>query len=359
MQKRTTITILVCLGAIVIAMTMLYWTSPISEDLKPSTFSRTFAKVKITQEAILEPDDRDLYFAGADEDNIYLGHYRMPYLLIKCDKRLQQSEEIGLKMHGVDSVRNPGQFKTIVDPPYFYMANGVMPILLRGKIGDWKAEPFIPYDEYYFTSVVPITPSTFALTSFSTYQKGLQLALLNALDTPHFKFNFELLKQQQDGLFSVYGYTLPYKQEKKIVYVYTYRNEYLIIDSTLENHQIKNTIDTFSVAPIRVGSYDHNTQHTLSTPPNIVNGPSCISENSLYIQSTSLAKNEDPVDFMNASTIDVYDLKKGKYSFSIHIPNLNGTSLSDFRVIEDHIYAIYGNSIVLFSFPKLKTFTRV
>jgi hypothetical protein len=348
MQRTTTITILVCLGAIVIAMTMLYWTSPISEEIKPYPFSRSFANATITQEAIIEPDEKNLYFAGTDEGNIYFGHHRMPYMLIKCSKDLKHSEKIGLKMKGVDSVRSLDQFKIIVEPPYFYIANGMMPILVRGNIGHWIADTIVTKKDYYFTDVVPITSTTFALRSFSEYQNGLQLALLNRLDTPRFKFNFNLLTQQQDGLFSVYGYIIPYKQENKIIYVYTYRNQYLVIDSNMQNHQIKNTIDSFSIAPIRVGSYNQNSQHALSSPGNVVNGASCVYKNNLYIKSTLLAKNEDVATFMNSSTIDVYDLKKGEYAFSFHIPNLNNNKFTDFRIVDDYIYVILKNKIAKF-----------
>jgi hypothetical protein len=173
--------------------------------------------------------------------------------------------------------------------------------------------------------------------------------LLNEIDTPHFNFNFNLLKQQQqDGLFSVHGQMLPYKQKNKIIYVYTYRNQYLVIDSNLKNHQTNQTIDTFSIAPIKVGSYDNNTRHTLSTPQNIVNGASCVAGKFLYIKSNLLAKNEDAATFVKSSTIDVYDLEQGKYTFSFHLPRLNQKGFSEIRVVKDNIYVTYGNKIAVY-----------
>jgi hypothetical protein len=193
------------------------------------------------------------------------------------------------------------------------------------------------------------------LRSFSAYQKGFQLALLNEIDTPHFNFNFELLKQQrQDGLFSVHGHMLPYKQKNKIVYVYTYRNQYLVIDDDLTKHQINQTIDTFSIAPIKVGSYNNNTEHTLSTPQNVINGASCVGDNFLYIKSNLLAKNEDVATFTKSSTIDVYDLEQGKYAFSFHIPRLNQKSPSEMRVINDNIYALYENTLAVYKISHKK-----
>ena len=45
------------------------------------------------------------------------------------------------------------RIKIYVEPPYFYVADGTVPVIFKGKTKDWKAEKF-SYEDAFFNQYV-------------------------------------------------------------------------------------------------------------------------------------------------------------------------------------------------------------
>ncbi|SEM22257.1 hypothetical protein SAMN05216436_102278 [bacterium A37T11] len=128
-----------------------------------------------------------------------------------------------------------------------------------------------------------------------------------------------LLRGQQDDFFTTLGSLLVDPMHNKVVYVYLYRNEFMVLDTGLNLQYRARTIDTISQAKIKTAVLDKNTL-TLASPPLMVNEQGVLQWPYLYIHSCILAANEDPDVFDRHRVIDVYDLNdRGRYCFSFYL----------------------------------------
>ena len=205
----------------------------------------------------------------------------------------------------------------------------------------------MPDSGYYFVEAIPLSPSTFAIKSYNTFNKGYELAK-RTVSPPYINFNFDLLQKQIDGVFCVDGKIHYSKDLNKIVYLYTYRNEYIVADTNLNLLYRSHTIDTFSRARIKVANVNSDGTSMLGAPPLLVNGKSCVAGNKLYIQSPLLSRNENIADFESSSVIDVYNLDDGYYSYSFYIPMFKNDKFKDFQVNGNLIVTIFNDHLVLY-----------
>src|SRR5690606_19477975 len=87
------------------------------------------------------------YLAGADGKNFYLGNYNAPLYLKAISKDLKTANEVRIE---IDNYNLP--FKRVrikVQPSLFFVGDGTVPILFRGKTKDWKAQTFSYKDAYF------------------------------------------------------------------------------------------------------------------------------------------------------------------------------------------------------------------
>src|SRR5205814_1160866 len=101
------------------------------------------------------------------------------------------------------------------------------------------------------------------------------------------------------------------------------------------------TIDTTSHARIKVSQIESKNMDTLSAPPVTVNKGGCVSGDYIFINSGLLSNNEEKKGFDRCSVIDVYNLKNGEYRFSFYLPDYDKKKISDFRVFNKTLVAIY------------------
>jgi hypothetical protein len=156
----------------------------------------------------------------------------------------------------------------------------------------------------------------------------------------------KVIEKQLDGFLSTDGMMFYDTTLSKFVYLYFYRNQFLILDSNLQLLQKARTIDTVSQAQIRIHNFKDGTLSTFDAPPLIVNRKACVWKGLLFIHSGLLADNEDRKMFSNHSIIDIYDLRTGKYLYSFYIPRAGKYKVDDFQVFDSLIISIQGHYIV-------------
>ncbi|MCD9019954.1 hypothetical protein [Parachryseolinea silvisoli] len=332
---------------VAIGFCALYVSSPLSTELTPSSFNRSFKnKNYLEYNSHIDLDNAFYYISGVDKNSIYLSNYKKPFTLVQIDHLLKQFKTIKLKTTRLDSIFEPRNFRTTIDSPNIFMTHGTMPIILRGDLKNHTVSPFMSDKNIFFTEARPITDSTFALLSYSAKSKALQLGFLDISSDTKLTFRYGLLKTKSDETFSVYGTILLSTDKNKIIYIYTYKNEILIADTKLQNEYILNTIDTFKTPPITVSKVSDKSKFMLSSPQILVNGISCTSGDYIYIRSNLLAKNENKKNFIDNSTIDVYNVSSKKYEFSFYIPKHNSKEFIDYKIINEKIYALYEDRMI-------------
>ncbi len=250
--------------------------------------------------------------------------------------RLLLPEFSSIKSYGLD---------VQIDSPFFYVTDGAIPFIYKGKVADWSASRVL-FDSAYFLDIIALNGSGFVTRSYSN-RAGRALLTRISTEEPKLTLHPEILEKQVDGLFCTDGMLHYDKTSDLLVYLYYYRNQFIVMDSLLNIHYRGNTIDTFRVAQVEIKSLSRSghTSRRLSGPPPYVNKNSATSAGKLFVHSMVAAKNEDMNEFRDASVIDVYDLLSGEYRFSFYIYHRDGEKIKSFHVTDYHLYAIYDHYI--------------
>jgi hypothetical protein len=287
------------------------------------------------------------YIAGATHDHIYLANVTaLLHLFVLNTKEkdstglaLMDTSEITLKIKNLEHLkfRRP---RISVNAPYFYILDGVMPSLYRGTLNEWEADSFMFDKAAYFLDGVPMNATSFAIKAISSLTNEHVLGKIKA-DSPYVKFTPGILQKQVDGRFCTDGMLHYDNATGKAIYLYYYRNQYMVMDTSMNLLYRGNTIDTVSHAQISGDTISSESSYTMGSPPVTVNEVSCVSNGLLFVKSPLLSKNEEEGIFKLQSVVDVYDLKNGTYKFSFYIPKFNGKSFRDFKVAGDKLFVLY------------------
>jgi hypothetical protein len=281
------------------------------------------------------------YIAGYKGGELYLGNNTAPLLVYKLNTQLTDGQKIQIK---VDSIqfKKIGNYKLSVDSSKFYLFNGLSRSVLTGTTDEWKGE-IESLNTPFFAQVAPIGNHSlvFRMISHRTGNNSLRKESRNKrlID------NETILEKQVDGLFCTEG-NLQYNDKlKQLVYVYYYRNQILLIDTNLNLIKKIKTIDPIDSAKFTIDTLRSSNVVTFSSPPLFVNPGSSLWGQYIFIQSKVMGKGEDEVLFTNSTVIDIYDLQKGTYLYSLYLPNLNHVPIRQFRVIDGYIFTMHDHSI--------------
>jgi uncharacterized membrane protein YphA (DoxX/SURF4 family) len=289
------------------------------------------------------------YFAGAANDEIYLGNYTAPLLVTSLDTVLQKRKEFKIHPNRTNFLFQSVQVRVL--PPNFYLIDGSVPVIFKGNIKDWNA--YVKWNgATTFSHYQLIDSLTLAFRSNNTIKGESELGSLYFGSKPRTRFNADLLQKQIDGIFDVDG-TLHYDIDlQKLVYVYLYRNQFTVADQTLNLNYRGKTIDTISKAQIKVVNVVSRQERKLTTPPLIVNKTSAVCENLLFVNSALLGKYEPSEMWKEASIIDIYNLNTNSYQGSFYVYNIKKEKLKNFFVRDNNFYGFIGQHLVHYKLSK-------
>ena len=305
--------------------------------------TRRFPHSPITQEAIADLKFNSFYIAGADSAHIYLGNLTAPLRVTILNKKLIRTQQGIINLNRKDLPFRA--VKVSVAAPYFFVTDGTVPCVFRGKTTDWKAQMVYKEGEY-FTTALAVDSSSIAVV---TNSKITGENILGVIQTGYNKktiLNPDILQKQFDGVFDTDGQLLFSKGMNKIVYLYAYRNQFTIADKNLRIIGRGNTIDTITQAKLSIAKDKKHKQRKFSKPPLFVNKRSAVYKNLLFVNSAVPGLYEDDRMWERTSIIDVYDLSRKSYLLSFTIINLNDQKIKEFLVYGDQLYVMIGNKII-------------
>jgi hypothetical protein len=288
------------------------------------------------------------YFAGAVNGKVYLGNVTAPLLLTETDTLLKSKKEIVITL---SSINFPFRSLNIqVYSKYFLASDGTVPVIFRGKTGQWKATQ-IPGIKYAFSN--PVFTDSIS-TAFRTHKENLESVLATATFTSNrVKRNPALLQKQIDGRFDTDGVLNYDPYTNQLVYIYYYRNQYIVADSKLNLIHRGNTIDTTTKANIKVAFIKDRNEKKFSAPPMTVNKNAYVYKGLLFVNSALMGKYESDKMWKQASIVDVYDYKNRSYVVSFYVYNIDGDRLTDFAIQGNNFYGIVGSHLVSYKMSHL------
>lgn len=323
----------------------------ISDDImaKENPFIRRFDQYAITKIDETSLQNSSFYLAGVENGKIYLGNYSAPLQIIAIDTSLKKKEH-----HTIQLDRDDFPFRSAevrIQAPYFYVYDGMVPVIYKGKISDWKAG-IIYNGNHFFTKTVVMNPDRIAfcgqkkntgenLMGTFYFDKGINVT-----------FSPNILEKQIDGIFDTDG-TLQYSKElKNFVYTYHYRNQYIVANDSLSVIYRGNTIDTTTRAKLKVVRIKLSGDTKLAAPPYMVNKKTALQNNLLFVNSALKGRFENEEVWDQASVIDVYDISKKEYLSSFYIYDSGKLKMKYFLVTDSNLYAISGQLLQKYSLGK-------
>jgi hypothetical protein len=313
---------------------------------KRNPFIRQFPPhTLIAKDSIDLQREEKFYVSGCSHSNLFLTNRNdLLNLLVFPISDLADSSSIQLHVNDHSGIKF-WQPEVKIDSPYFFITDGVSPVIFRGRFGDSASR--YPYDSVYFSNIVPITNNSFAIKSLSAANREYQLGK-QSLDVPHTKMSALILEKQVDGRFCVDGSMLFNKANNCLIYVYHYRNQFIMIDTNMNVLSRSNTIDTVTKAQIKVGVIESQKALTMLAPPLVVNRKMATYGNLIFINSNLLSQNEDFSLFKNSSVVDVYNLKSGNYKLSFYIPDHRGKKVSSINVTRNALIAFFDDHLKVY-----------
>ncbi|RYG04871.1 MAG: hypothetical protein EOO02_05105 [Chitinophagaceae bacterium] len=288
------------------------------------------------------------YIAGSGKEKIYLGNYSASLHLLTVSNNLTDTTESTLSMPSGEQYAWKLS-RLLVDSNRIILAEGTTPKLYTGNLENLSMQQFLP-KSCFFTVLEDVSPVSFIARSIYVDPNGEKRNVLAKLmaDTPFVKIANTLLTKQADGIFCTDG-TMDYDKETgKLVYLYHYRNEFIVLDSNLNKIYSGRTIDTNSIAKIKVAETSKGVSK-FSAPPAYVNSRVRVTDSKIFVLSSLIADNENQKVIEDNDIIDIYSLNDGKYLSTIYVPVEKDDRIIDFIIKDKKLYALKDKSLVQYS----------
>jgi hypothetical protein len=292
----------------------------------------------------MDIDYNSYYIAGEGSGYVFLGNKTAPFNVLVVDSALEAKREYKISLpKGNFPFCSP---RLTVRPPYFYVWDGSAALVFRGLIVDWNAKLWNS-NTAYFNAFDPISPDKVVVRAISSERKENVLGILSVDSTPRLQL-FPVLEKQLDGIFDTHGTMLYNSKRKKIIYTYSFKNEYLVADERFMKRHVSHTIDTFSKVRIKVKHVASTKASNLASPGYVVNSMAKTFGDYLFVKSEIMGNYETKEMWRESSIIDVYDINSYSYRFSFYLTDIKNLKMSDFILNNDRAFVLTGKYLSSF-----------
>lgn len=285
------------------------------------------------------------YIAGVDKDKVFISDKRDPLKIIEIN--IRSKKELIHRITTNEPERRFRALRAYIQPPYFYLSDGLEAFALIGTITDWKATLWIDQLAYY-NAFVPLDAQRAAIRALDGKKNENIIGVMHRGDSTRVDFNPSLLDKQIDGVFDTDGKLLFNQKHQRLIYVYTYRNQYLLTDPELKSKVIGHTIDTTTKARIKVAYVKNQHISKIASPGWVVNKNATTEGDYLYVHSKLLGQFEHKDTWAQSSVIDVYNIMERTYLFSFYLYDKKGHKISEFVIDGGHAYTIAGTTLTVY-----------
>lgn len=311
---------------------------------KENNFTRRFLMIPTIASKTIDLDHSAFYFAGSDNHHIYLGNTILPQNLLIIDSSLGQKTNTK-----IDLEMKKYHFKKIeikVNSPYYYIYDGTVPVIYQGKLGV-SSNNLISYNDAFFNQMEVINDSKIVICTQSSKTKNLILGqiLINRSGKNKVSLFSGLLEKQLDGVFDSDGQLSYDPITESVNYIYTYRNQFLVMDPLMQLKNRLSTIDTTKTAQIQVTPLSDG-RYKMSKPAIKVNGNAFSYKGLLFNPAQLRGKNESLKKWNENKVIDIYRTDSQNYIGSMYIEDVDKSSITGMRITDKHLYVIAGKKLI-------------
>lgn len=319
-----------------------------SEDVmhRKNPFIRRYIRRSVELVHSVDLKFNSYYFSGYTQGNVYLGNYTDPLRMLSIDSSFKPLK--GVEIDFKNSNLPFRLVKVLVRGNYFFLTDGSVPRIFRGRIDNWKITEELK-GVPNFTQVEPIGSTSIVFRNNTGEGAAHILGTFNSNQSPKMKYLPALLQKQIDGIFDTDGMLLFNAELGRIVYVYFYRNEIIVTDKNGALQQRQYTIDTITRATIKVAYLKKGAQRKIAAPAAVVNANTTTKNNLLFVESKIPGLYEDDDMWKQAAIIDVYNLKKNTYVLSFPIFGVQENKLQSLFVTSTHLYVILGTKLKIYA----------
>lgn len=327
-----------------VCMVLLFLTSDhiIKED---NNFIRRFPQHPIAEVGSYNLKVNSYYFAGYDNGKLFLGNSTAPFLITSIKDILNDKRQMYIQAANVNGLFTAPKIK--VKGSFYYLFDGTVPVIYRGLLGSSSGKS-ISENEAYFNEMLVLDSTRFAVRTIASYPKHFVLGLINTKLTPHFMLRDGLIDKKVQSLFESDGRLILDPISHQIIYIYSYRNKFEVMDSLLNHRNQFHTVDTTSVVKLKVKTLKNGNKRLLTPPPK-VNKLAFAYNGVLFIESGIIGKYESNEAWKKASVIDMYDTTHQFYLGSFYIYRHGDEHLSDFLISGKSLFTIAGSSLTRYS----------
>lgn len=318
---------------------------------KENNFIRRFGQHPIRDEKALDLGVNSYYFAGMADGQVYLGNVTAPLVLTSIDTALTTKKAVKIKLD--DATHSFRFIQVQVKPPHFYLYDGTVPVIYRGLLGNSLVHT-ISIEDCYFSQLQVIDSICFAFRAQSSQTKSWVLGTLDLERAPKVKLNHRLLEKQVDGMFDTDGQLLQDDGSGDLVYIYAYRNRFLVMDRELNLLRKLHTIDTITRAKVQVRSLSDG-RHKMDAPPLQVNKTSVVHGQVLFNASMLMGKFESREQWRQAVAVDMYRTGNQEYLGSFYVYHRGKNRMVRMFATDKHLFVLSGNEIVRYRFAQSVT----
>lgn len=309
-----------------------------------NNFTRRFLMHPVLKIKSMNLDNDSFYFAGAKNEELYLANRSLPQNILAIDSLLNK-----VKHTKIDLELGKYPYKKIeikVKDHSYYIYDGNVPIILKGKLGDAQNK-VISLNDAFFNQLEIIDSNKIAIRTLSSKTNNLTLGtiFINYNVKNQVTLHPDILEKQLDGFFDSDGYLSSDPKTSTVSYIYSYRNQFLVMNHSMQLIHRWRTIDTTKIAQIKVSPLS-NGKSKMSKPALKVNGHAIVYRGLLFNPAQLRGKHESLNRWKESKVIDIYNTMSKEYIGSMYIDNIQNNSMSDFRVTDEHLYAIVGNQLV-------------
>lgn len=306
-------------------------------------FIRRFIQGSATKIAEVDLKSNSQYFAGVDNSTIYVGDNKAPLHITAFDTILKVKHQYKIQLERENFPFSAVQVRVI--PPYFYLMDGTVPVIYRGNIANWKAKLIMHSNNYYFSKAEIIAPDKIVFRAQELKSRNNVLGTFNFSDSLQVQYAPSLLQKQIDGFFDTDGMMQYDDQLQKFIYVYYYRNQFIVANKNLQLNYRGNTIDTTTHANLKVAYIKKTRQRKIASLPSTVNQLIAVSGNLLFVNSKIIGRYESKKMWKEASIVDVYNIQNNTYLSSFYIYNSKKAKIQSILISGNNLYAVIGHHI--------------